>query len=369
MIRRLLYLNGLAAIAAVLFHATGWGYTAMFWWTDRYRMVSVPNFDQLNSLAYFGTRFVEQIVIVAIPAFLFVSGFFIAFATGRSQHTIGWNLIGARVKNLLIPYLIWSVIVIGLLFALGERYSASQIIRMLTFGETQPPYYYVPLLIQLYLLSPLLVPWAKNKSLWLLMVTALIQLTIISFRNAGYSGIDISMPPAVDWVIQSWFFPGHLFWFSAGLVVSFHLKAIKTWAERFKWWLLALTIVTFVAGMIEWEVLFHLSGQPWIASEETLVDSFYSIFFMLTFIAFDRMPLPGAKQIGDIGTKSFGIYLIHSPVLTIVARVIYHVMPALLAYQILYQPLLVVAGLAIPMGLMVLVKKSPAHPYYQYLFG
>ncbi len=369
MIRRLLYLNGLATISAVLFHATGWGYTAMFWWTDRYRPVTVPNFDQLGGMTYFSIRAIEQLVIVAIPAFLFVSGFFIAFATGRTKRTIGWNVVGTRIKNLAIPYVVWSIIVFVMLFALGEKFSLAQMAKMLVFGETQPPYYYVPLVIQLYLLAPLLVPWAKNHWVSLLVVAAIIQFAVLGIRYATSLRIDASLLAGIEWLGRSWFFPGHIFWFSAGLVVSFHLKAIKTWAEKYRWWLLGFTVVAFIAGMIEWEMLFRLSGQQWIASEETVIDGIYSIFFMLTFIAFDQMALPAAKQIADIGTKSFGIYLIHAPVLMLTARVLYHFTPWLLAYQILFLPVLVIAGIAVPMILMIVVKQSPVHRYYQFIFG
>ena len=76
MVRRLPLLNGLAALASVLYHSTSWGFVAMFWWTHRYLAVSVPNFDQLGSLSYYGLRVIEQLIAFAIAAFLFISGFF-----------------------------------------------------------------------------------------------------------------------------------------------------------------------------------------------------------------------------------------------------------------------------------------------------
>jgi len=46
----------------------------MFWWTDRYLPVSVPNFDQFGGPSYYFYRVLEQLVIFMIPAFFFVSG-------------------------------------------------------------------------------------------------------------------------------------------------------------------------------------------------------------------------------------------------------------------------------------------------------
>ena len=77
-LRRLLILNGLAIIGVILFHAAGWGFVAIFAWSDRYMPVMETVSDQRGSAPYNALRLVEQLVVFSIPAFLFVSGFFIA---------------------------------------------------------------------------------------------------------------------------------------------------------------------------------------------------------------------------------------------------------------------------------------------------
>ena len=162
MVRRLLLLNGFSILGVILYHSVGWGFVAMFSWAHRYMPVLSPNFDQIGGIPYYAMRFVEQLVVFTIPAFLFVSGFFVAFATGRMQSNIKWETIGARIKRMLIPYLIWSFVLFGLFFIQGNLYTLQQYLRMLFTGQTNPAYYYVPLLIQFYLLSPLIVPLAKR---------------------------------------------------------------------------------------------------------------------------------------------------------------------------------------------------------------
>ncbi len=117
MIKRLLILNGLAAVFAVINHAVVWELTAMFWWTDRY-LPAGSAATQLQSLRFFTAGLVDQLVFFAVFAFLFISGFFIAIATGRTQKTIPWRLVFQRVKFLIIPYILWSVILILLSVAL-----------------------------------------------------------------------------------------------------------------------------------------------------------------------------------------------------------------------------------------------------------
>ena len=152
MIRRLLLLNGLAAIGVVVNHATGWGFIALIWWTDRYLPVTVPDFSQINTTSYYVLRGLEQLIMFSIPAFLFVSGYFIAFATKKNERTVSWNVIGARVKYLLTPYLIWSVLVLFAKFLQGYEPSIGRVTKILLTGGAAEPYYYVPLLVQFYIL-------------------------------------------------------------------------------------------------------------------------------------------------------------------------------------------------------------------------
>lgn len=371
MIRRFLLLNGLAIVGAVLYHASGWGFIAMFWWTDRYAAVAVPNFDQMGSVAYFALRFVEQLVIFAVPAFLFVSGFFIAFSTGRNRPNVDWSMIRARITSLLIPYLLWSLLIFIASFLQGERHSSLEYLRMLVTGRTASPYYFIPLLIQLYLLSPLLVPWAKKNWKALLVLTAIIQL---SMRTLIYLSTIGALPDAARPLMPltaSWFFPGHILWFTSGIVIGFNLDSFKSLLARMRWYILLLAIILFPLSMLEWELILQASPEPWIASRETILDSIYAAAVILAFLGFTNLSLPFSRQLSDWGSKSFGIYLAHSPVLEFSARAIYAFAPWILAYQVLFQPILVILGLGVPLLLMYLagMEKSPARPYYQYIFG
>lgn len=370
MIRRLLQLNGISIIGVILFHAAGWGFVAMFAWSAQYAASVGPAYDPGGSVAYYVLRLMEQLAVFSIPAFLFVSGYFVAFATGRSQRTVGWNVIGARIKGLLIPYLLWSTLLFALAALQGQVYSPVQYVVGYLTGQANPAYYYVPLLIQFYLLSPLLVPWARKHWRALLIGAGLIQLTVQLLYYPTLFGLatPAALEPLVD-TAPKWFFPVRIFWFSFGMVAGFHLAELKALLARIKWLALVTAVVLLPLGMVEWEAILRISGQPLLTHRETLLDSVYSLAVLLAFLAFDKTPLPFAKRLEDLGAKSFGIYLVHSPVMEIVARGLYHVAPWVLAYQILFQPLIIVAGLGVPLLLMALVDRSPARKFYKYLFG
>jgi peptidoglycan/LPS O-acetylase OafA/YrhL len=369
MVRRLLYLNGLAVLAVVFYHASAWGYISMFWWTDRYRPVTVPNYDQLGSLTYYGLRFVEQLIIFGIPTFLFVSGFFIAFATGRNKTTVGWNVVGIRIKNLVIPYLIWSLLIIFSLVVQGNVYSLGEFVKTILLGQAADPYYFVPLLVQFYLLSPLIVLLIKANAKLFLSLAALLQVLVLISRYADLLGLDTTVLDVFRAVNMNFLVPGQIFWFSFGIFVGFFPDKLQQFLHRFRWPLLTGLAVTFILGMIEWEILLNLSGQDWSGPRETLIDHFYAGSFILTYLAFDKVLFPFSSQLQNLGSKSYGVYLIHSSVLQYTARIIYHIMPWIFAYQFVFQAILIILGLGVPLLLMALVNKSPVRKYYDYAFG
>ena len=369
MVKRFLYLNGLAVMAVVLYHATGWGFIAMFWWTDRYRPVQVPDFSQMGSLGYYALRAIEQGVIFGIPLFLFVSGFFIAFATNRAQRTVSWQVIFSRMKSLVIPFLIWSVIIMVDDVLQGPRPPLSKILATILLGEAAPPYYYVPLLMQLYLIAPFLVPLARGRWKLLLVASAGIQMAVSLLNYAEVLNLENEL--LRPFFILTWgvLFPGKLFWFSLGMVVGFHLPEFKRALLRLRSVLLVGVVVFYALGIVEWELLLKASGREWIGPRETLVDQFFALAFILAFLALEKFIPPLTDQIAYLGGKSFGVYLVHHTAQEYAARLVYHVIPGIFAYQGLFQPYLIAAGLAVPLVVMALVNHSPARRYYEFSFG
>ena len=369
MIRRLLYLNGLAILGVILFHASGMGFVALFAWTHRYLPVTVPNYDQMGSAAYYGLRVIEGIVTFSIPAFLFISGFFIAFATGRSQSKVSWGYVFSRIKYLIVPYSIWFLVTLLLLMVEGYRESLVGLVVSFATGRINPVFYYVPLLIQFYLLSPLLVTLAKKNWKALLISAALIQVFIQALQYPLFLGWDIPAVQQMASLFPKWFFPVRIFWFTLGIIIGFNLNEFKARASQFKWVFLSLTLIFLVASIIEWEILLQASGQQWVDHRETFIDLLYAGMLLMSYLAFDKVVLPKSGQIADLGAKSFGIYLTHALFIEYTARIIYRVYPSLLANQLLFQPLLIIVGLGMPLLMMAVVKRSPLRGAYTYLFG
>jgi len=369
MLRRLLMLNGLAILGVILFHAAGWGFTAMFAWTHRYLPVTVPDFGQVGTLSYYLLRGIEQLAVFSIPAFLFVSGIFIAIATGRTREAVSWPTVGARIRDLAIPYLLWSILLMLLSFVQYRSLDPQTVLVNLLTGRTNPAYYYVPLLVQFYLLAPVITRFARKHWLPTLIVAGSMQLLVQLLYYPALIGLDVgTLEPVVD-VVPKWFFPARIFWFTLGVVTGFHMKAFERLIHQVRWWALGLALILFPLGILEWEIIQEFSGQPWLAHRETILDSAFATAVIFGFLGFKKTRVPYPAQLDELGSKSYGIYLIHSPVMEYVSRILYHVAPWVLASQLLLQPLLIILGLGIPLLMMAVVDRSPARAYYKYGFG
>lgn len=362
-------MNGLAILSVILFHAAGWGYTALFAWTPRYLPVEVPNFDQVGTLPYYLFRFVDQLAVFSIPAFLFVSGAFVAFSQSALQRKGGMRKLWNRIRVLIIPYLAWSAVMIFLRSVDGDPPGLVEIGRMLMLGSSTAAYYYVPLLVQLILVAPIIFYLAEARPLMLIAiagtVTLMVNLLPYSLALMG----ENTIVEGVSMLLPKWFFLTRLFWFACGMIFARHISTWRTFMQRWKGVLLAITVISFAVGIIEWELLLRYSPQPWIDHRETLIDTLYSAGVIASLLAFTEVKLPGTSFLNTVGSQSYGIYLAHIPIMEVIARGLYHSFPSVLGWTILFASILTLLGLGLPVIMMNLLRRSSLVRVYPLVFG
>ncbi|MCI0520598.1 MAG: acyltransferase, partial [Chloroflexi bacterium] len=287
----------------------------------------------------------------------------------KDQATVGWRVVAARLGTLIPPYLLWSTAALALRYLEGRRYGVAGVLKAYLTGSTNEVLYFIPLLIQFYLLSPLLIPLARNHWKVLIAIAGGLQLALLFCQYPLYLGWDWPLAGQILRWTPKWLFLSRPLWFPLGMVVAFHLGSFKEKFAFVRKWALPAAAVCLAVGVAEWELYFRLSGADWLATRETLLDSIFALVVIFGVLLADAAKLPWVERLASLGTRSYGIYLIHALVMEYAARAVYRFAPALLGYQIFLQPFLIVLGLGIPLAMMAFTDRTPLRRFYKLIYG
>ncbi len=383
--KRLLWLNGIAIIAVCIHHAAAFSLQAMFEWTHRYMDVPINqmNFDQLGSFSYYVLMVFRLLLSFAGAAFFFISGYFVGITAKSSKHGMSWNVVLARVRQLIVPFLLWTAVRFVLLkttpggmhkILMEGGLDGATLMALLqrtpvAINEILDYYHWIPLLIQFYILSPFIVRAARSN--WKLMM---ILLALLGWAQAGLGYLatfGVGSAAQIQGSLPNWFAPLNLaFWFPLGVVFGLHFMKFKPTLMRYQRPLLVSVVITSILVLVEYAVVQRLTGPEWLGPSFGGFSKLpFSLSVILCYLAYDKAQMPMGDEIANIGTKSLGIYLGNIPSVYVVAVLMYHLTPWLLGYQLVYMTILVAAGLGIPLLMMELVRRSPVRTRYRLLFG
>jgi peptidoglycan/LPS O-acetylase OafA/YrhL len=240
----------------------------------------------------------------------------------------------------------------------------SDYVAKLILGQAVGAYYYVPLICEFYLLAPWLTKLANTRWRLLLVVSALLQSSTMTLLYLHFWGLEV---PGSFFLDQGVLFTKTIFYFTLGMVASYHLPRLKEWLARIKWGLLSAVVIFGILAVIEGEALFRLRSDD--GGYNTPLTTLYVIVFVLCFLAFENIAIPYSKTVHRLSSKSYGLYLLHPEVQVAASRLIYHLAPLVLAYQLLYGLILVTLGVGISLLFMWLIANSWIRNSYRYLFG
>ncbi len=365
MIKRQLLLNGLAILAVVSNHAASWGYVGMFWWVDRYSDLTPPSFAAVGSFSYYVLAVFRHLTVFSVPAFLFVSGFFIAYAAKGSQSTLSWKVVRVRIGSLLAPYLLWSLATFAAEIILGNGVRPLAYLYRLLTGGAIGAYFFIPLLIQFYLLSPWMVSLAKKRPGLLILLAILVRLLthLVDYDRL----IGLGLPFTIE--VPAWFFGRFALFFPLGIVAGFHLQQVQAWLGRIKPVLVIAGPVLIAAVLIEQEVLYRVSSLVYGGTFLSLSSTLYSLWAIFAFLSLKQLPARVSAMLNNLGNKTFGIFLVHPLIQEYMSRAVYHFAPGMLAYPLVGFVIMVVAGAGIPWLMMNIMSKSAVRQSYRYVFG
>lgn len=367
MIRQLRVLTGVSVFFVVIHHAIYRvipGMSAAFLIANDSE-VSIST--RINTPSLQAIQLLDQVAIIGVPVFLFVSGFFGALAVPRKK-TVSWTHVWGRINRLLIPYLIWSGAFIAIFILIGNKYSFSDLVQDIFLRGVLVPYYYIPMLIFFLLLSPWLLLLAQSR--WKLLIIASFILLII-FPLLTYVSVFVQDDSIVNKVLELsriWRAPRLFFWFILGMVMALHQKKGNAFIVKYRKILLILVPVTFIFYYLEVSVLAVLVERPWTSPEFSFLYPVFSLLTLLAILSFFEFRIPFAATIGVAGSMSFGIYLMHYQIQLWISDNV-STPEGLLSHPLVSLLILIVLSLAIPIALILVLDRSPAARYRRYVIG
>lgn len=167
--------------------------------------------------------FLDQLARFCVPAFLFLSGIGLMKKYGNEE-LVWWQFVKGRITKLLPLYLYWSGFSMAVFWWIPEwRYGnqPDSIMVQLLFGQADYQLYFVPILVQLYLLFPLLVRWRKKLG-WLVFGAMGLQL-----MGVWWFGTSVGTSERLEYgLFVSWIF---YFVFGIWLAVNNSIMYYRRW--------------------------------------------------------------------------------------------------------------------------------------------
>lgn len=253
----------------------------------------------------------RQFIDFAIATFIFLSGYF-SKVSALDEKGASLKFIVGKLSRIVLPYLFWSTIAVVFIDKF-YGFNLRKIIVNLILGQTVYPYYFIVILAQLFVITPIIAKLLKNKTtrilLFLITPISLIIYYSIVFSSGKYIRFPLYAIPFVMW----------LGFYCYGILMRNNKNVEKNICKNIKI-NVALCIVFFAASIMEGFILYDKFDSIDFAVSTVRASSFLFVFFLINiFIWMKSQPRYNKKIIlVSIGDYSFGIYLIHAFVLNAV---------------------------------------------------
>jgi len=332
-----------------------------------------PSFDAFRGLAiiavvalhvvylsgYWGSRFLFycQLFDFGVPVFIFTSGYWTAKKPIRSLQDHKTHLI-RRLSRVLIPYLFWSSILLGYEAIKTHDIEVQQIIFKLLTGKAIFPYFFIILIAQFYVITPFLhYINRKRYGLILVLIVNVISLLLRYLSKLHFNCWFPSVSLFYSWII----------FYEIGLLVGRSDNKIFA-AKKVRFFILPALLVCLLISELEGIIILSKYGDFGFAAHALKYSTFmYSVCIIFAFLFVREHFYHWPKLLVTIGYRSFGIYLIHVPVLTRVVRVLKET--KIYSFPALYQLVVGLITISLCFLLISITRKLLPKPFCRKVFG
>ena len=235
-----------------------------------------------DSFAFEFNALLNNFFRFALPIFFITSGILLADPELRVRWLV--KFYTDRFLYVVVPYLL-----VTLFLVLASGSGVKEFVYMALTGTASLPFYFVLVLLQLYILYPIIYSLAQKR--WFIFFSLMLSISVY------LSGIGRV-------VGEVYTFLPFLFFFVWGIYMREYFLTSK---KRFVWWPWILVVLLFTALHFIFGIDFFFNGQY-----------FYGIaVLMLLFNLYYTEKIPGflASIFSWIGDRSLWIFLLHFPVM------------------------------------------------------
>lgn len=246
----------------------------------------------------------RQLINFSVPLFLALSGFFLAEKEILNKKEY-FTFLKKRIPRVYLPYAVWSLVFIVINIVTIKNISIGNQLFNFVIFQTKAIFYFVALIIQYYILFPILKRFLSKKLLLTSMVVSLMAcLLIFAYQHSTHRTLPLILYAgnALTWIL---FF-----------VLGMYLRIYKINIKRNT--IIALAIGAFGLSVVETYFQIEIIGNIGSAVSAVKVSSFlYSALIIVLLLNYKY----SIKTIFyDLGKVSYAIYLLHLLVLKVVVK-------------------------------------------------
>lgn len=273
--------------------------------------VSASYYSQQEQFTWFTYMF-NQLGRFGTPTFALISGFLL-FQQVRHKGFNSQKFIQSRFTKIVVPFLVWSVFYLLLSAVLWNSFpKTDELIKGFVLGDTFYHLYFMVIVIQFYLLFPLL-QLIRTKRSWMIALT-LSFLASFFFLNEKVIQLE---GPIGTFINDPIFLLKWIFYFIFGGFLAFHWEEVIQFTKN-KGLMLLIMFAVYAFAIYEYQTVGAISSRR--------VSNLINIP-LLTFACIGLFPLIKRMKflytpLKLIGTFSMGIYLVHPVVLIVLNKII-----------------------------------------------
>ncbi|MCD1261000.1 acyltransferase [Paenibacillus athensensis] len=296
--------RAIAILAVIMIHATSEGTYVPVAGSSTQRM-----FFSLNMFGSF-----------AVPVFIFVSGLVLFYrydAGWRARDTV--EFYKKRIISVVYPYVLFSLFYDLFYQYLNTRtlsFSLVGFLKLLPLGDAGYHLYFMIIIMQFYVLFPLLLSAFKA---WPLLARAMPAVAVLVQLVYHVATSGIVVPHSATLFIT------YFAIFVLGGYVGIHYPAASVWARRYWGVLLAGALIAGAAFVgLYW--LVYYGKQPVAGGWFRLAYNAFALLAAVALIGCGKRLLESGgwpvKALLRLGQVSFGLYLVHPAVLSAIKAVV-----------------------------------------------